>query len=206
MNTYIIDVGTSHNAPRGIELRNQTGLPVIFIEPDTYALNQVPAIDGDIKLNCAIAPYDGEIEFNFYQQGTHSVLKTNVEEISKKYIDGYSWKIARKEDWIPKMTVNVPCKKLSTIIKELNIDEIPYLKIDTQGYDLEVIKSLEEYTNIVKYIECEVQTTDFEVYINQSKKEDIIEYLSSRGFELIITESQTFNQEENLIFERIQII
>ena len=34
-----------------------------------------------------------------------------------------------------------------------------YLKIDTQGHDFEVIKSLEDKLSIVRYIECEVQIT-----------------------------------------------
>jgi FkbM family methyltransferase len=197
---YIIDVGTSHNAPRGIELKKEYGYPVIFIEPNKEALDRVPSEKNDIKINAAITSYDGEIEFNYYQDGTHSVLKTNLEEIHK-YVDGYSGTNAKVQDWTAWKIEKVKCYKLSSLIKELNIDEIMYLKIDTQGHDFEVIKSLEEKIDIVRYIECEVQITDFEVYKNQSKREEVIDYFSKNNFILISTEKQTFNQEENLIFE-----
>lgn len=200
MNQYIIDIGTSHNAPRGIELKKEYGYPVIFIEPNKEALDRVPSEEGDIKVNAAITSYDGEIEFNYYQDGTHSVLKTNLEEIHK-YIDGYSGTNAKIKDWTAWKIEKVKCFKLSTLVEQLNIDEVMYLKIDTQGHDFEVIKSLEEKINIVRYIECEVQTTDFEIYKNQSKKDELIEYLINNNFQLVSTEKQTFNQEENLIFE-----
>jgi FkbM family methyltransferase len=200
MKNFIIDVGTSHNAPRGIALREEYGYPVIFIEPNNEALNKVPAKDGDIKINVAITSYDGEIEFNFYQDGTHSILKANTEEIHK-YIDGYSGKPGEVSKWTAWKTEKVPCLRLDTIIKKFNIEKIVFLKIDTQGHDFEVIKSLGDKLSIVLYIECEVQITDFEVYKNQSKKDEVIEYLTSRGFKLIHIEKQTFNQEENLTFE-----
>lgn len=202
---YIIDVGTSHNAPRGIELKKEYGYPVVFIEPNKEALNKVPADLLDIKINAAITSYDGEIEFNYYQDGTHSVLKTNLEEIHK-YIDGYTGTNADIKNWTAWKTEKIKCYKLSSLIKELNIDEVMYLKIDTQGHDFEVVKSLEDQIGIVRYIECEVQITDFEVYKNQSKKEELIEFLIKNKFELIHTEKQTYNQEENLIFENTNFL
>jgi FkbM family methyltransferase len=200
MKQYIIDVGTSHNAPRSIELRNEYGYPVIFIEANKDALDKVPANNGDIKINAAITSYDGEVEFNYYQDGTHSILETNLEEIHK-YIDGYSGTNATIENWTAWKKEKVKCYKLNSIIKELEIDEIAYLKIDTQGHDFEVIKSLEDKIGIVRYIECEVQITDFEIYRRQSKKEELLNFLIESNFELIHTEKQTHNQEENLIFE-----
>lgn len=205
MKRYIIDVGTSHNAPRGIELRDKYHYPVIFIEPNKEALDKVPSNNDDIKVNAAITSHDGEIEFNYYQDGTHSILKTNLEEIHK-YIDGYSGTNARIQDWTAWKVEKVKCFKLSTLIKELNIDEVIYLKIDTQGHDFEVIKSLEDRIDIVRYIECEVQTTNFEIYKNQSKKEELVDYLLKHNFKLISTEKQTYNQEENLIFENQNLL
>ena len=199
MKKYIIDVGTSHNSPRGIQLKQQYACPVVFIEPNKDALDRVPGDSSDIKINAAITTYDGEVEFNYYQDGTHSVLETNLVEIHK-YIDGYSKTNARVEEWTAWKKENVKCYKLSTLIRELDVDEIIHLKIDTQGHDFEVIKSLEDKIGIVRYIECEVQITDFEVYKNQSKKDEVINYLKENNFELVSSEKQTFDQEENLIF------
>jgi FkbM family methyltransferase len=199
MKKYIIDVGTSHNAPVGILLKKRYNCPAIFIEANKSALERVPSDNNDIKINAAITSYDGEIEFNYYQDGTHSVLETNLEEIHK-YIDGYSGTYATVENWTAWKKEKVKCLKLSTIITDFGVDEVPHLKIDTQGHDFEVIKSLEEKISIVRMIECEVQITNFEVYKNQSKKDELIDYLTHNGFELISEEKQTYDQEENLIF------
>jgi FkbM family methyltransferase len=200
MNQYIIDVGTSYSAPRGIELKKQYGLPVIFIEPNKSALDRVPAQSNDIKLNLAVTSFDGEIEFNYYQDGTDSILETNLDEIHN-YIDGYTGKNAIKEKWTAWKKEKVKCMRLDSIINKHSISLIPHLKIDTQGHDFEVIKSAGSQINIIKYIECEVQTTEFEIYKNQSKKEELIKYMIGKNFELIGLTKQTFDQEENLTFE-----
>ena len=200
MSQYIIDVGTSHNAPRGIELKKQYGLPVIFIEPNRSALDRVPAQSNDIKLNLAITSFDGEIEFNYYQDGTHSILETNLDEIHN-YIDGYTGKNAIKEKWTAWKKEKVKCMRLDSIINQYSISLIPHLKIDTQGHDFEVIKSAGSKIKIIKYIECEVQVTNFEIYKNQSKKQELIKYMIDNDFELIELTKQTFDQEENLTFK-----
>lgn len=200
MSQYIIDVGTSHNAPRGIELKKQYGLPVIFIEPNRSALDRVPAQSNDIKLNLAITSFDGEIEFNYYQDGTHSILETNLDEIHN-YIDGYTGKNAIKEKWTAWKKEKVKCMRLDSIINQYSISLIPHLKIDTQGHDFEVIKSAGSKIKIIKHIECEVQVTNFEIYKNQSKKQELIKYMIDNNFELIELTKQTFDQEENLTFK-----
>lgn len=200
MKKVIIDVGTSHNAPRGLQLRSKYNLPVLFIEANKEALDMVPAGVNDIKLNIAITSYDGEVEFNFYQEGTHSILETNLDDIHR-YIDGYSGTNGKINDWKAWKKEIVKCNTLKTVLENHNIDYVQHLKVDTQGHDFEVVKSLGYKISIVKFIECEVQVTDFEIYKNQSKKDDLVKFLTEKGFKLISTEKQTFNQEENLIFE-----
>ena len=200
MSQYILDVGASHGAPRGIELKKQYGLPVIFIEPNKSALDRVPAQSNDIKLNLAVTSFDGEIEFNYYQEGTDSILETNTDEIHK-YIDGCTGKNAIKEKWTAWKKEKVKCVRLDSIINQYSISSIPHLKIDTQGHDFEVIKSAGSQINIINYIECEVQVTNFEIYKNQSKKEELIKYMFDKNFELIGLTKQTFDQEENLTFK-----
>ena len=176
-------------------MTGQGGLIIVNI----YNCSDFAFKELDIKINAAITSYDGEIDFNYYQDGTHSVLETNLNEIHK-YIDGSSGTFATIKDWSAWKKEKVKCFKLKTLIENYKIDEVLHLKIDTQGHDFEVIKSIEDKFNIIRYIECEVQITDFEIYKNQSKKEEILNYLKSKNFDLIHTESQTFNQEENLIF------
>ena len=52
-------------------------------------------------------------------------------------------------------TETVECDTLSSSLKALNINTLDYLKIDTQGAELEILKGLENYRPLL--IKCEVQ-------------------------------------------------
>ena len=52
-------------------------------------------------------------------------------------------------------TEMVECDTLSSSLKDLNIDNLDYLKIDTQGAEFEILKGLETYRPLM--IKCEVQ-------------------------------------------------
>jgi FkbM family methyltransferase len=197
--TFIVDVGTSRNALRTIPLRDRFGFPVLFIEPDAEALAQVPANFDDICLNAAITSFDGETKFFFYKDGTHSLLETNLPEIHK-YIDGHTRKAAAKEDWTCSRSIDVPCFRLETVLERYFIDSVAFLKIDAQGHDLEVLRSLGARISSVQIFEVEVQVTDFEIYRGQSCKEEVLNFAAENRFELVSTHAQTFGQELNLIF------
>ena len=59
-------------------------------------------------------------------------------------------------------TETVECDTLSASLKNLNINMLDYLKIDTQGAELEILKGLENYRPLI--IKCEVQI--FPMYKN----------------------------------------
>ena len=74
------------------------------------------------------------------------------------------------------------------------------MKIDTQGHDLEVIKSLGNEIKRVKEIVAEVQIVETEVYKNSSKREDLLEYMKENGFSIWKIQPWSHHQEENIWF------
>jgi len=80
------------------------------------------------------------------------------------------------------------------------IEHIDFLKIDTQGHDLEVIKSLGDKISCVKEIVAEVQIVDFELYKGGTKKSDMVNYMKSNGFEIHQIQKYSKDQEENIWF------
>ena len=70
-------------------------------------------------------------------------------------------------------------KKASTYVSELSIDNIDFIKIDTEGYELNVLKGFEDKLNIVKCIQFEYGGTFFDAEI---KLVDVINYLKNFGF------------------------
>ena len=70
-------------------------------------------------------------------------------------------------------TEMVECDTLSSSLKNLDINTLDYLKIDTQGAELEVLKGLENYRPLV--IKCEVQI--FPMYKNVPSWTEITNFL-----------------------------
>jgi FkbM family methyltransferase len=62
---------------------------------------------------------------------------------------------------------------------ENKIENVDFLKIDTEGYEYEVIKGFEDYIKKIKIIQFEYGGTFLD---NNVKLEDLIKYLSSYGF------------------------
>lgn len=65
----------------------------------------------------------------------------------------------------------------------LNFDEINFINIDVQGYELEVFKGSEKTLNKIDYIMSEINRD--EVYENCAKIEQLKEFLTPYGFELV---------------------
>lgn len=70
-------------------------------------------------------------------------------------------------------------RKASNYILENNIESIDFLKIDTEGFELEVLKGFDLYLNIVKIIQFEYGGTFID---NGLKLMEVINYLTERGF------------------------
>tara|TARA_R100001509_G_scaffold156203_1_gene119284 strand:- start:477 stop:1115 length:639 start_codon:yes stop_codon:yes gene_type:complete len=101
--------------------------------------------------------------------------------------------------------VMVPGWRLDTLINKWNLKdvEIDYVKIDTQGTDLNVVKSLGTSISNVKKISVEVQLE--ELYKGSPTKEEVNSYMSKNNFTCI--EEETHRQrldepmrEQDLVF------
>ena len=76
-----------------------------------------------------------------------------------------------------KILLNI--KKAKNYIIEKNIGHIDFLKIDTEGHELDVLKGFEEYLKKVKIIQFEYGGTFLDSNI---KLIDVITYLQQNGF------------------------
>ena len=75
-------------------------------------------------------------------------------------------------------TEMVECDTISSNLKKININNLHYLKIDTQGAELEILKGLENYKPLL--IKCEVQI--FPMYKNQPSWTEIVNFLNGLGY------------------------
>ena len=75
-------------------------------------------------------------------------------------------------------TEMVECDTLSSSLKGLNINTLDYLKIDTQGAELEILKGLENYRPLL--IKCEVQI--FPMYKKEPSWTEVTDLLYKLGY------------------------
>ena len=174
--------------------------PIIHcFEPDkrniSHFIKNTENIKNHVILNkCAVSNENKTLKLYITKKtACSSLLEPNSDNFKK-------WKFPDQTCFNVIDTYDVKCITLYDYIVNNNIKKIDILKIDTQGNDFNVIKSLKDKIHIVNQILLEVQVTDYEIYKNQAKKEEVLNYLKEKNFTLTDTQKQTFDQEENLTF------
>ena len=204
----IIDVGAQHGVcGRALQriARERCGaqLPVVYVEPDEASIARIEGEPGDVLLCAACTSVDGWCDLRMLQPGTHSLLPP-VEANLPRYIDGYTQRPATGEDWRVRACVPVQGYRLETICDALGIAAIEVLKIDTQGHDLEVLRSLgDRLLAATERVQCEVQLMDFELYAGATRHKELHAHMAARGFACVGETRQCSGQEANLTFERL---
>jgi len=98
-------------------------------------------------------------------------LNFDLHNIKKKNFDDY--KIKR--------SIEIECDTLSSQLSELNIKSLDYLKIDTQGAELEILKGLGEYRPLF----LKIETHFFSMYKDVPSWHKLINHLSDLNYVLI---------------------
>lgn len=195
----MFDIGASNGVFSSKYLKKNPDCKIYCFEPNKLNYIKLKNNTKNIK-NISIYPYaisDISGTKTFYESNyTNSSSLLPFTENTKK------WKNPSKST--PELkTINkylVKCIRLDDFIKDNNIQYIDYLKIDTQGHDLNVIKSLGENIKIVKELVAEVQIVDYDLYKNQSKKDELLNYLENYNFKIKKVQKWSHNQEENIWF------
>ena len=174
--TLRFDIGLSFNMPNAIKwLNDDANVYVIGIEPHPHnfesccsLLENHHAGDRCYLIETAIDYVDGNPDANFYglkgDSGTSSLCKP----------------IGRFENLIDR-TYTVETTSLGNILDNLEYDRIDVLKTDTQGRDLNVLKSAREHLKNVDFIYAEYdESADYE---GANTGEELDSYLYYMGFE-----------------------
>lgn len=189
----IIDVGAHNGSCLAIpSAKDSTNL--------VYAIEPIPALADSIRshhlpnlfvFNLAIGEQEGSATFylNFDDQ-TSSLLEADPQADWS----AYEKQLERVE------SISVEVKRLDSFLSENSITEVDLLKVDAQGADLQVLKSAGDLIHNIKRIQVEVQLSP--LYVGSADKTEIVNYLTSRGFRLALSQPQTEGLEENLDFVR----
>jgi len=91
--------------------------------------------------------------------------------------------------------------RLDTFMNRMGIEHVHFLKVDTQGADLDVVRSAGDRLRDIDRIQMEVTKGD-QLYQGAAPTEEVLSFMADHGFKLVEREDQTFGQEENLTFVR----
>lgn len=98
--------------------------------------------------------------------------------------------------------ITVRSVRLDTFMADKSIDRIDWLKIDAQGADLAVVKSLGARISDVTKITLEVDVAERPQYVGAPARGDVVHYLREHGFEVTYVEGQSDGLEQNMTFTR----
>lgn len=129
--------------------------------------------------NLAISDYDGLIEFH-----TSSADEGWVKGIGTVASDNHIGERLLTEDRYSrhiKETISIPCSTLDTFLTESNIDHLDFMKIDTEGHELNILGSYSwrvkptivkiEHSHIDDVLMCNMLKS--QGYMVWTEKEDI---------------------------------
>ncbi|MBN1561074.1 FkbM family methyltransferase [candidate division KSB1 bacterium] len=171
----VIDVGASDGgfAAKARELFR--GAKIFSFEPipSSYKiLTKKFASDKNFRaFNVALGNTVGQSEFHLHEHiGASSFLRiSNLHIDAHPYTKNYS-------------KISVALEKLDNLIKIEELTPNILLKLDVQGYEIEVLKGAEE---LLKYIRCIYSEVCFnKLYEEQPLFDDIIDFLRKRGFHI----------------------
>tara|TARA_X000001036_G_scaffold63059_1_gene53573 strand:- start:756 stop:1472 length:717 start_codon:yes stop_codon:yes gene_type:complete len=105
--------------------------------------------------------------------------------------------IKDKDTFYHKLPIEV--STLDTFIEKKNIQNIDLLKIDTEGYEFNVLKGLSNYSHKIKLIYFEHHYDD--MIIKDYKFGDINKLLKDRGFSMIKKSKMLFRKSFEYVYE-----
>lgn len=94
----------------------------------------------------------------------------------------------------------ITLKKLDSVFSELQLQQQKlFLKIDTQGFEMEVLKGAEKVLDKIIGLQLELSTT--ELYTNELLFDEIIDYLKHKGFHLYLIEPGIVNEKTGRLLQ-----
>jgi len=169
---FLIDIGA--NSGDWIKKIRDQGFsrPALCIEPLSTNFTSLQALNlpNTELLNCAIGNKNGDISIH---EASNSGLSSSILPLGD-----FHKKAEPNIRVMSKSKVNI--MKLSKVLKKYSYRNI-YIKIDTQGYELEVIKSIDN-DSWKKIHALEIEVNLVETYVNCGIIEDIIYLLRQKGF------------------------
>ncbi len=146
----------------------------ICAEPNPTLFSQLKKNRSCICLDCCITDFIGKSKF-FLITGYGVGLSGLIEKYDENRVETLKKEIAPHNSTYE--VINVDCRLLNDILQEHNIFHIDYLSIDTEGGELDILKSIDFDRFFIDVISVEVHHKDG----------TIRQFLEKKGFSFLRT-------------------
>ncbi len=200
INSLRMDIGTSTTAPNTSNwIRDIDDCFVIAVEPvlrnvitSTELMSQSANFKNTYFIHAAV---DNVKE---PEEGLMYVTKGNI-GCSSLYLPR-SHKIEHEEK-VTKVSLNYILDKIDW--KSVNFDYIEYFKTDTQGNEINVLKSMKKYLNKIAILEIECTTWD--EYHDTPKEDEVLSFLEENNFDFLKNCEDSWRHDYGMYVDRIFI-
>jgi len=172
----IVDIGASG----GIDTRwkNLTSyFKCILFEPDPreYSILKENSDSNLIVLNSALSDSTKKVEFHLCKkQEVSSIFPPNFDFLNK-FPDSERFKVQKN--------IRLNTDTLNNQLIKVGVNEVDFIKIDTQGYELPILQGSFDYLDSAIGMEIEVEFV--ELYKGQPLFDEVNGFVKSKGFSLV---------------------
>lgn len=143
----------------------------------------------DVIVNGAVSTQKNQKLFYVYENsGCSSLLKMKSNEVTHDFAERKNkWYVSFKIENLKKILTTQTCTLEEIIDQHFLTESVSLIKIDAQGSDIDVVKSLGKYLNTdkVKFLFIELPSRDIVLYENQLDYQSSIQALNEFGFEVV---------------------
>ena len=179
-----IDVGAYKGTYTDLILNNYKPKKILMFEPQeeifSYLKKKYNVNKSIILFNKALSNENKSAKFNFNKHNLTSSLSSLDPNNSYLKLKAKLFGTTSKGMIIDIKTIQTTT--LFSILEKENIEDIDFLKIDTEGHELEVLQGMKEKICKVKHVLVEFHID--EIYISYNP-EFLHQYLISKNFELV---------------------
>jgi len=180
-------------------LKLGSNIKSILFEPDEeeYKKLNFNKSDNSVIINAAVADNKKLVDFNICKkQEVSSIYKPNLNLINK-YDEAQRFEVER--------TVSMQADSLNSLLKVENINDVDFMKIDTQGSELDILKGATNYLDNIIGLEVEVEFV--QLYHEQPLFFEVNTFIESNGFSLIdLRKSHWKRERKNYSINKGQLI
>jgi len=169
------------------------GLKIYALEPNLPSATKLMGRAANyFVIPFAVSEKNGIADFYISSIDAASSLLPFNEAARQSWIGGDGMNVAA--------AVTVPTIRLDTFMELAAIDKVDFLKVDTQGADLAVVRSAGSRLRDIRKITVEADITPVRLYEGSASRDEIVTYLERNGFVLSDVQLQSCGQEQNLTF------